>query len=55
VRATTAIFDVFGFAGAGITSKKIETMPDNRKSNPTSAQDSHGSAISAASSSKLCS
>ena len=27
MRATTAIFDVFSFVGAGITSKKIETMP----------------------------
>jgi hypothetical protein len=34
MRATTAIFDVFSFAGAGITSKTIETMRLSRKSGP---------------------
>ena len=34
MRATTAIFDVFGFVGAGIASKKIGTMRRSRKSGP---------------------
>src|SRR5262245_41426096 len=34
MRATTAIFDVFSFVGAGMTSKTVETKPDVRKSGP---------------------
>ena len=34
MRATTAIENAFSFVGAGITSKKIETMPRSRKSGP---------------------
>jgi hypothetical protein len=31
VRATTALFDLLSFAGAGITEKTIETKRQNRK------------------------
>ena len=35
MRATTAIFDVISFEGAGMTSKTVVTKPDVRKSGPS--------------------
>ena len=35
MRATTAIFDVISFVGAGMTSKTVVTKPDVRKSGPS--------------------
>jgi len=34
MRATTAIFDVISFVGAGMTSKTVVTKTDVRKSGP---------------------